>query len=579
MHAGPFPGLYRIAVGIQIGEDCCSTSSWTPVKRVEMLGITADLEGSSVESGVNEVVTFLHRDVAEAVTAGIAAIIKAKPKDVLLFFSCWLRRYVNQKRSRLEANEFRKALSSAQCSLEGRQESLEAGTSAAQACFEKHHLGAADNEALRALREAEWVDEELIERLLDYMREALDATGVYLTKYIDHAAQREGEMVPGLRYIATDKTHCCLLGQCLLEDEGATWELLRDDEALGSQGENARAVEASDDEDDEGVFNSLTIKPENAHRLDPSVNDAFPEETIRHKVLFVEEVMDDPRIRFFGLTRPGSYIAVSFEFSDVASSESIALLCNWLQQKQEREDALVAAREESEGESDAEADGVAEGPEGFMKEFEDLLPPIQLPSAPAKYILCVDFLGKDTCSRQTAPRIQAFASALATAFVKTHKKAVERQAHEVLQEARISAELVELLQRSSDTLEALKQVRQAEALQRLDEEEASEAKPLERDRKASIPVEKGFELSFSSETNSNGMENLTDARSGQKSNQAPDEEVSEGEERLPEEDEWVPLPREFVLDAVAAQAALEAFNKEVLSVFRPKFSLGNRPSY
>lgn len=127
------------------------------------------------------------------------------------------------------------------------------------------------------------------------------------------------------------------------QEEGVTWDLLREDE-LGVGAEESLQVSKEDDEGNESVP-SADERTENTLVSGDSTDGMS---AVRHKALFVEEVMDNPRIRFFGLTRPGSYIAVSFEFSDVASAASVVALCKWMQQKQQREEAIAVAQEHSE---------------------------------------------------------------------------------------------------------------------------------------------------------------------------------------------------------------------------------------
>lgn len=78
-------------------------------------------------------------------------------------------------------------------------------------------LRASDTEAIEAFRAVEWVDEETVGNLLDCLKESVGATGVYMAKYEEQMALKDGSTNPVLRYIATDKSHTHMLGQCLRE--------------------------------------------------------------------------------------------------------------------------------------------------------------------------------------------------------------------------------------------------------------------------------------------------------------------------------------------------------------------------
>lgn len=128
----------------------------------------------------------------------------------------------------------------------------------------------------------------------------------------------------------------------LSQEEGVTWDLLHEDES-GAGIKGAPDV-SEDDEEGEAWGAQKSTRDENAEESALQV-DEKTEKAIRHKVLFVEEVMDNPRVRFFGLTRPGSYAAVSLEFNEVASASAVDTLYKWMKHKQLREGRNAEAGE------------------------------------------------------------------------------------------------------------------------------------------------------------------------------------------------------------------------------------------
>ncbi|KAL8426202.1 hypothetical protein ACSSS7_008208 [Eimeria intestinalis] len=585
-----------------------------------------------------EAAQYLHKTFSQSLSEGIAATIKSNPAD--------------------EAGT-RKALRASHVKEGALGEVAHEADPETQATADKRHRTPSDQEAFRALQEAEWVDEELMRDVLNHLRKTLNATGVYLAIYEDQAGLKDGELAPALRYLAADDSHLHMLDQCLMEDEGITWDLLREEESAEAPTEKSDSPEASEDED-EGVrrSNLPDIRAEFV-KIPPESIVGQLGASFKLNTLFVEEVMNDPRIRFFGVTRPGSYAAVSIEFDNVASPASVATLCAWLEEKQNREQALISAQQSGEAAQgdnslrlraafpfansdlkpqcitdifseacgvlfknqkrflasflkaslvsgvaactylstrcmfmlwpgDAEEKDAATVLEGAFEENEDMLeaqenpvPPVQLPVTPAKYVLCVDFLGSETSSRlPTVLRLKDFAQELASALIRTQMITVERQvrqvqAQELLLEKAANEELAELLQNSAEKLEALQRVREAEALERLEAEEAEEAREreLKGNRRDSSALGKDASQPGQEGNQQKGQDRLTDDVDVQERVKQFEEEDSSEEEQHALDEPLAPLRRDLVLEAARAHAALEVFKTEVLSTFKPSCSL------
>ncbi|KAL8442335.1 hypothetical protein Emed_007343 [Eimeria media] len=469
--------------------------------------------------------------------------------------------------------EIQKALDASRAKKGAVREVAAKAATETQAKTDERHLTPLEEQAVRALQEAEWVDDELLRDLLSHLKETLNATGVYLASFEEQAVLKNGELAPGLRYVAADDSHLHMLDQCLMEDEGVTWDLLREEEPAEAAPEKSDSPGASEDEDEEARPSSLSdVRAEFANMPSGSIVGQLGT-SLRLNTLFIEEVMDNPRVRFFGLTRPGSYAAVSLEFDNVASSASVATLCTWLEKKQSMEQALASAQKSGETEQENTKEDAKENEDALEPE-ENPLPPVQLPLTPAKYILCVDFLGSETPSRlPTILRLKDFAKELASALMRTQIKAVERQARELLQEKAAGEELAQLLQNCADKLEVLQQVRQEEALARLEAEEAKEAREreLKSSRKDSFSVGNDAQGSAREGAEQKNQRSLTDDVGAQERDKQVEEENSIEEEEH-EADEPL-IPRDLVLEAARTDAALEVFNAEVLSIYKPTFSL------
>lgn len=109
------------------------------------------------------------------------------------------------------------ALHASRIASAARREAAAAASASAISRVDERGLSAADRDALQALEHAEWVEEEILAGLLNHLKESLGASGAYLARYDEQAAQREGETLPGLRYVAADQGHDYMLGNCLLE--------------------------------------------------------------------------------------------------------------------------------------------------------------------------------------------------------------------------------------------------------------------------------------------------------------------------------------------------------------------------
>ncbi|KAL8441199.1 hypothetical protein Emag_007370 [Eimeria magna] len=482
----------------------------------------------------DEEARYLHETFSKPLSEGIAATIKSDPAEKVAL----------------------------------REAAAKAATGT-QATTDERHLTPLDKQAFPALQEAEWLDEELMGDLLNHLRKTLNATGVYFASYEEQAGLKDGELAPGLRYVAADNTHLHMLDQCLMEDEGVTWDLLREEQPTEAPAETSDSSGASEDEDEEGRLSTLSdVRPEFA-KMPPGSIVGHLGTSLRLNTLFVEEVMENPRIRFFGLTRPGSYAAVSLEFDSAASSTSVATLCAWLEKKQSKEQSLISAQKCGETAHGDIKKEVGENEDALESE-ESPLAPVQLPLTPAKYILCVDFLGSEAPSRlPTMLRLKDFAKELASALMRTQIKAVERQ------ENAAGEELAQLLQKCADKLEALQQVRQAQALESLEAEEAKEAseRALKSSRKDAFPAGKDAHGSAREETEQREQGRPTDDEDAQESIKQVAEEDSMEQEPDATDEPLVSFQRDLVVEAARAHAALDVFNAEVLSFYKPTFSL------
>ncbi|CDI75725.1 hypothetical protein, conserved [Eimeria praecox] len=507
------------------------------------------------------IATYLQETVATTLAEGIAATIKAQPEDPPIFLSRWLLKYVEEQQKQLK--------------------------------LQLRSLSVSEDEVIEALRGVEWVEEETLVKVLNHLKGKLGATGVYLAKYEEQVGSKEEDPTPVLRYIAANDSHSYMLNYCLHEEEGLTWDLLQDDESNKEREGPSNDSKEEGSEDEEALFAEVVED----RRASCKIAGANIGRAVTRKSLIVEEVLDNPRIHFFGLTRPGSYIAVSMELNEVANADSVMALFNWMKETQAREAASSPSQEQEDtGSSAGGESGLApahseglDGTEGESNEEEDTLDETHTPLAPpelrssrAKYVLCADSLGQETSLGQEALGcLRLFAEEIGTTIVRTQRETVERQAAELLNSSEqkiLQEQLSELQQNCSLKVQALQEQRQSEALQLLDEQEAEEMAEAERQRHEQQlrkkenaeagKTEEEMELRKEGEDEGDGL-----AGADSLSNQGESDTDGKSEEEI-----FVPPPlsRKCVLEAIAAHAALEAFNEEVLTPFKQNIALSRQ---
>lgn len=128
-----------------------------------------------------------------------------------------------------------------------------------------------------------------------------------------------------------------------MKDEGLTWDLLQEP-GKELEGEPKDSKEEEEEEDNGCSSEGILENP----WASSNVTGAQIDVAVTHKSLVVEEVLDNPRVRFFGLTRPGSYIAVSIELFEVANTESVMAVFNWMKEKRAREEDISSSQTQDE---------------------------------------------------------------------------------------------------------------------------------------------------------------------------------------------------------------------------------------
>ncbi|CDJ36250.1 uncharacterized protein EMH_0068570 [Eimeria mitis] len=545
-----------------------------------------DKEQDACGSGTPDAVaTYLQETVAKTLAEGIAATIKAQPEDPPLFLSRWLLQYVEECQKQLQA------FSTARNTASVGEREVVTAPQTLPTQLELRGLNTSDTEAVKTFQEVEWVEEDAIAKVLNHLKEKLGATGVYLAKYEEQILSKDEDATGALRYIAADESHTYMLNYCLHEEEGLTWDLLQDDEPGKELETPSKDSKDEDDGDEEGLFSEA--EAEN-HLTSSNAPENEIDNRVTRKSLIVEEVLDNPRIRFFGPTRPGSYIAVSMELAEVANTDSVMALFNWMKEKREREEAIAASQEQDETASSASGEsgaapvyvGGGDGTEGDLDEddrdqdeLNKPLAPPTLRSTREKYVLCADSLGQEISFDTEALRcLQFFAEEIGKTIVRTQKEAVERQAAEMLnahEKRDLEEQLSELQQNCSMKLQQVQEQRQADALQLLDEQEAEEIADAERRRQEQElrQQEKAAARKTTEEEamKKEGEEERSDFPTSDSLSNHGESDVdakSDEEILIPP-----PLSRQCVLDATSTHVALELFNEEVLTPLKEKFSL------
>ncbi|MCQ2820262.1 MAG: hypothetical protein MJ252_23600, partial [archaeon] len=348
-------------------------------------------------------------NLAEVVSRGIAELIEVYPENPITFLSNWLQveaaSYEAKKRL-AERREKKEIIRKKKEEKVKEKEEIETKK------LEEENVKQAERKELEDLITNCTDFEDGLNGICEKFRKIINATGVYVSKYdikrkypIEPDADENGHLDPEgtkvLQYVNWCGDHDFLHRQILDLESGVTYRLILPKEGDEEGEEDNKPEENKDEgEGEEGEGD----KPK-----EPT------EEILKH--IYVEDVVNDPNIKFFREPRLGCYLAVDIRYqSSMQYSSLLSAIKNFQEYKEkaaeqekrrlekeeeakQKAEEMAAngedeANEENEGEEKENAE--AEGEEKEEKEEEEQ--PVQLEPFEKEekiYIIGIDTLGQD----------------------------------------------------------------------------------------------------------------------------------------------------------------------------------------
>ena len=211
--------------------------------------------------------------------------------------------------------------------------------------------------------------EDHLNEICEKFKNIIGATGVYISKYdlkrkypIDPDADENGHIDPSntkvLQYVNWCNDHSFLQHQFLSPSEGVTYKLIGKGEGDEEEGEGENPEEKKEEEEGDG-------DDEEKKEKEPK------EEVLKH--LIIEEVVNEPKMKFFREPRLGCYYAIDIRYqSSMQYSSLLSAIENFKEYKvkKEEQDKRLAEKEEEEKQK-AQEEGTQEKNEEKDKEKEE----------------------------------------------------------------------------------------------------------------------------------------------------------------------------------------------------------------
>ena len=211
--------------------------------------------------------------------------------------------------------------------------------------------------------------EDHLNEICEKFKNIIGATGVYISKYdlkrkypIDPDADENGHIDPSntkvLQYVNWCNDHSFLHHQFLSPSEGVTYKLIGKGEGDEEEGEGENPEEKKEEEEGDG-------DDEEKKEKEPK------EEVLKH--LIIEEVVNEPKMKFFREPRLGCYYAIDIRYqSSMQYSSLLSAIENFKEYKvkKEEQDKRLAEKEEEEKQK-AQEEGTQEKNEEKDKEKEE----------------------------------------------------------------------------------------------------------------------------------------------------------------------------------------------------------------
>jgi hypothetical protein len=308
----------------------------------------------------HEDITYLMRDdISSVLSIALGELYLSQPKNQLHFLGNWLINYsISQKN---QAEEFQKI--ELKDNLKTKYEKSLKGQLETEAKLQSEidHQEKLE-QALKSEISSSLDIEDFLTTLINHIKDRTNAAAGYIgilerikkpvTPLDDEKAHIDEDSPLVVRYVTATPNNKFIINKILKEEEGqATWSIWKEDE---------EDVQDPEEPLDEGKKNKI-------------------------KFISVEDVVNDPRIKFFDVPRLGSYFAVPLSYNSCLFESSFdaavedAIECRKLRAQQEEERTRYKAGNREDGE---------------VKEFT------QIKEAPYKtiefrYVVALDTIGQD----------------------------------------------------------------------------------------------------------------------------------------------------------------------------------------
>ncbi|CAN0064085.1 unnamed protein product [Pylaiella littoralis] len=321
---------------------------------------------------------FLKRTVGEPLSEALTSLVVAQPADPIEFIGEALLDYINRREAESNrtkhVSEVTRLLEMAQEQQEVARAERAAGETAAQAKLDVEQQAEADMAKAST-------HSEVYAKALSLVKETLGATGAQLGRKL----VVEGQDI--VEFIAASEGREDMVGK---ELKGL------------KEGEDPEDGEAKE----EGVTFNLWKKSEQPPPAEPVFDEEgelVPDETepelIPPEQVLVENVVRDPRIKFFGIPKLGAYLALPISYGSWLHPGGISTTPPPLEDDQSPEGESGEADEADDTAAAAAAEEIAEGAEGAEAEKPPKAPAslYSKSEAPVQLVLCVDTMGQGRC--------------------------------------------------------------------------------------------------------------------------------------------------------------------------------------
>eukprot|EP00742_Colponemidia_sp_Colp-10_P004074 GILJ01004347.1.p1 GENE.GILJ01004347.1~~GILJ01004347.1.p1 ORF type:complete len:572 (-),score=147.36 GILJ01004347.1:176-1870(-) len=395
-------------------------------------------------------VLYLKEQVGPYLAEGLASVCISQPEDPVDFLGKWLLNFVSTKelelqleKDKLQREKDHKTQFEATAGARLEEE---------KAAASKRALEADDSRLSEELASCEEPD-ALLPGILNQLKNATGATGVYVGDYKEAGAGAEGEEIEaGIRYIAATEDHQWLLDEILPEEVGVTYDVFKADE----QEDEEEAAETDEQEGEQPKKKS--------------------------KIVHVPNVLRDERMHFHNIPLLGAYVAVPLTYNSCLFEEAFDAGVTDTIHYGEELAQYEADRKEKEASKAAAAASEEAGGEDEEEEEEEPLtvsPPVYQ-TRTRRLVLCLDTLGQNRdFSSENIEYIQQWVDKMVARYEAAERESLAKSIEEYIKSQQANKGLAE---KHTAEAEAEEEKISAEVAAALPEDASEEVKKFTEDK-------------------------------------------------------------------------------------------------